>query len=158
MGLALKHFGDHTRTIWLYDTFEGITEPEPWEIGIGTKVNLLSRWKEKQVTGGWMVASEERVRTLMHDIDCPHKILVGDIAKLSDFPETIALLRLDMDIYSPTKFALKRMYPNLSDKGVIIFDDYGSWSGVRKAADDYFKGRLPLLSRVDASCRIGIKA
>lgn len=57
-----------------------------------------------------------------------------------DFKSQIAILRLDMDIYDPTKHALEKLYPLLSIGGVLIIDDW-ELTGVRAACDEYFKGQ-----------------
>ena len=45
---------------------------------------------------------------------------------------------LDMDWYELTKVELDFLYPRLSDKGVLIIDDYGHWKGAKKGVDEYF--------------------
>ena len=44
--------------------------------------------------------------------------------------------------------------------GVLIVDDYGYWSGAKKAVDEYFTRpdvRTPLLHRIDFTGRIAVK-
>ena len=53
-------------------------------------------------------------------------------------PEKICLLILDTDYYKSTKHELNHLYPLLIKGGIIIIDDYGTWSGVKKAVDEYF--------------------
>jgi hypothetical protein len=74
-------------------------------------------------------------------------------------PAKIALLRLDTDWYESTYHELVHLYPRLSVGGVLIIDDYGHWSGAKKAVDQYFADNgLPLLlNRVDNTGRIGQK-
>ncbi|MFX1257024.1 MAG: TylF/MycF/NovP-related O-methyltransferase [Promethearchaeota archaeon] len=74
-------------------------------------------------------------------------------------PEKISLLRLDTDWYNSTYHELKHLYPILSQKGIIIIDDYGHWKGARKATDNYFKENNVqiLLNRIDYKGRLGIK-
>lgn len=52
----------------------------------------------------------------------------------------ISILRLDMDIYDPTKFCLEKLYPLLSIGGVLIIDDW-ELDGVRIACEEYFEGK-----------------
>ena len=42
----------------------------------------------------------------------------------------------------------------------MIIDDYGHWAGAREAVDEFFAKRsnAPLLTRVDYTGRIGVKA
>ena len=74
-------------------------------------------------------------------------------------PDEISLLRLDTDFYESTKHELRHLYPLLSERGVLIVDDYGQWQGQRKAVEEYFQeqGISLLLNRVDYAGRIGVK-
>ena len=49
----------------------------------------------------------------------------------------ISILRLDMDIYEPTKFALEKLYPLVSKNGIIIIDDW-ALLGAKTACIEYF--------------------
>ncbi len=74
-------------------------------------------------------------------------------------PDSIALLRLDTDLYSSTYHELVHLYPLLSDGGILIIDDYGAFRGARIATDRYIEeNRLPLfLSRIDETVRLVVK-
>ena len=50
----------------------------------------------------------------------------------------IALLHLDLDIFRPTTYVLKKLFSKMSRKGVILIDDYGEIHGATKAIDDFF--------------------
>lgn len=51
--------------------------------------------------------------------------------------DTIALLRLDGDLYESTRDALVPLCPKVSKGGYVIVDDYHSWEGCKKAVDEY---------------------
>ena len=53
------------------------------------------------------------------------------------FPSKIAFAHIDMNHPIPEEAALKKVLPNLSDGGCIIFDDYGWWgySAQKRALD-----------------------
>src|SRR5262249_13635218 len=74
--------------------------------------------------------------------------------------ERLALLRLDTDWYASTKAGLEHLYPRLVSGGILIVDDYGHYKGQRQAVAEYFSaGQQPiLLSRIDYSCRLAVKA
>ena len=75
-------------------------------------------------------------------------------------PDAIALLRLDTDWYESTLHELTHLFPLLALGGIIILDDYGWWSGSKKAADEYFQASKSniLLNRIDmGGARLGIK-
>jgi hypothetical protein len=69
----------------------------------------------------------------------------------------IALLRLDTDWYTSTKHELEHLYPRLAPRGALILDDYGSWAGARRAADEYAPLSELFLARLDFFARIAIK-
>lgn len=49
----------------------------------------------------------------------------------------IAVLRLDNDWYASTRFTLETLYDQVVPGGVVIIDDYHSFSGCRKAVDEF---------------------
>ncbi|MCG6119533.1 MAG: TylF/MycF family methyltransferase [Blastomonas sp.] len=54
----------------------------------------------------------------------------------------VAVAHIDCDRYESVRVCLERIAPRLSVGGVMIFDDYDSKSGCRKAVDEYFTDRL----------------
>jgi hypothetical protein len=53
------------------------------------------------------------------------ELVQGDITKLPEdvFPNKISVCLLDVDLSEPTYVALSRLYPKLSEGGVIVIDD-----------------------------------
>jgi O-methyltransferase len=74
-------------------------------------------------------------------------------------PQRISVLRLDTDWYESTYHELQHLYPLISNKGILIIDDYGFWTGAKEATDRYFQeNKIPIfLNRIDRSGRLGIK-
>ena len=72
---------------------------------------------------------------------------------LQDAPtQSIALLRLDGDLYESTMDTLMALYDRVSDGGVVIVDDYGALEVCRQAVADFFTARgepLPQLHEID---------
>lgn len=50
----------------------------------------------------------------------------------------VAVAHIDGDWYESVRTCLERIWPQLVIGGVLIIDDYESWSGCRKAVDEYF--------------------
>jgi O-methyltransferase len=71
----------------------------------------------------------------------------------------IALLRLDGDWYESTKTCLDALYDSVVKGGIIIFDDYLTYDGCKKAVDEFFQQHkiLSLLIRGDNCCYYIIK-
>lgn len=161
---TLRHLGHTERELWLYDTFEGMTEPARRDVGIGG-VAALPKWRAERAAGRrWIFASLDEVRSNMTSTGYPSertRFVVGDVGSTipAQMPDQVAMLRLDTDWYESTLHELTYLYPRLSAGGVLIIDDYGCWEGARQATDEYFAGldQRPFLVRVDYSCRVAIK-
>jgi asparagine synthase (glutamine-hydrolysing) len=52
--------------------------------------------------------------------------------------QPVALAHLDGDWYESIMTCLQRIEPHLVPRGVLVIDDYDTWSGCRKAIDEYF--------------------
>jgi hypothetical protein len=162
---ALLALGVTDRTLFLYDTFEGMTEPDPI-LDIDSSGNkAVNDWTEVQRRGvKWSYAPIGEVREVIAGSGYPMNNVVfvkGPVENTlpATVPERIALLRLDTDWYSSTKHEIEHLYPRLSLYGVLILDDYGHYRGAQRAIDEYFDrtGKRPFLNRTDYSCRVGIK-
>jgi asparagine synthase (glutamine-hydrolysing) len=55
--------------------------------------------------------------------------------------EPVALAHLDCDWYASVMVCLENLAPRLAPGGRLVIDDYGAWSGCRKAVDEYFATR-----------------
>lgn len=166
MAAMLDHFGDTRRKIYLYDTFEGMTEPGAADVELfGQHANdRLQTESKQQADSVWCVASLEEVKHNISLEKLNSERFVFVQGRVEDtipktIPNHIALLRLDTDWYESTRHELLHCYPRLASQGVLIIDDYGHWKGARKATDEYFQTleRKPLLQRIDYSVRFAIK-
>ncbi|MFD2874573.1 TylF/MycF/NovP-related O-methyltransferase [Mucilaginibacter ximonensis] len=158
--------GDKNREIYLYDTYEGMSEPtEVDKVFTGTGADHLMETTDREdPTSVWCYSAIEEVQRNVGTLKYPSEKVHFVKGKVEDtipqtLPGKIALLRLDTDFYESTAHELKYLYPLLVPGGVIIIDDYGHWEGARKAVDEYIEAqKLPLLlNRIDYTGRIGIK-
>ncbi len=161
---TLKALGVTDRNIYLYDTFEGMPEPDERDIKIRTGATGKSMWLGNQNSGGWCNISIEEVTENVLKTGYPKERFIFVKGKVEDtipttMPNAIAILRLDTDWYASTIHEFNNLYPLLSESGVLMIDDYGSWSGSRDATDQYFKEHTisMYLHRVDMA-RVGIKS
>lgn len=146
MILTLNNYIEE-RDVYLYDTFEGLPEPELWEKKILSKtgskaIDKFNALKRQDGTSGWcrseMGEVKRNVFSIPYNKDKIYFIkgLVEDTL-LNNNHTKISILRLDTDFYSSTKIELEILYPKLVSGGVLIVDDYGHWSGAKKAVDEY---------------------
>lgn len=164
MALKLKATKQN-RYIWLYDTFEGMSEPTKHDV-YRNKVIAKNKYLQtnKGETTNWCYSPIEEVENNMKKTGYSDKRIMyikGDVARTLKkwTPSKIALLRLDTDFYESTKAELETLYPKLSKGGVLLIDDYDAWQGSRKAVDEYFlKHNIkPLLHLTGNGGRIMIK-
>ena len=163
---ALQSLGATDREYYLYDTFEGMTEPEEVDRrSDGVAASKLLRETRNDDTGSyWCRAEVDEVRgnVLGTGYDAGRiRFVKGRVEDTlpGTIPEQVAILRLDTDFYASTKHELEHLFPRLVRGGVLIIDDYGFWEGARKAVDEYLAAHaVPiLLTRTDSSGRVGIK-
>jgi tetratricopeptide (TPR) repeat protein len=163
---VLLALGVTDRNLFLYDTFEGMMEPDP-EVDVDASGNKAANdWLEVQRRGvKWSYAPVEEVRDVIAGSGYPMDKVVFVKGPVEDtipatVPDRISLLRLDTDWYSSTKHEIEHLYPRLSMHGVLILDDYGHYQGARRAIDEYFDraGKRPFFTRIDYSCRAAIKS
>lgn len=55
--------------------------------------------------------------------------------------QPVALAHIDCDWYDSVMVCLERIVPHLVQGGILVIDDYDSWSGCRQAVDDFFRER-----------------
>ncbi len=162
----LQAEGISNRKIFLYDTFEGMSEPTAKDKNYkgNDAGNMMKTSRKEQADSVWCYSPLEEVQKNMRLIDYPGDLIVYVKGKVEDtipkvMPEKIALLRLDTDWYESTYHELTYLYPLLVEKGILIIDDYGYWEGCRKATDQYLKENQLnlLLQRIDSTGRIAVK-
>jgi O-methyltransferase len=156
--------GDLTRDLYLYDTFEGMSEPTDVDRsfdGVPAEEQLAETPKGE---GVWCYASLDEVRDNIastgYPLDKMH-FIKGRIEETipKENPPEMAILRLDTDWYESTRHELEHLFPLLVDGGFLIIDDYGHWQGARKAVDEFLETspRKYFLHRIDQTGRLLIK-
>jgi len=145
------------RSIWLYDTFNGMVKP-----GVNDRIASSGEALTERNAEGWWAADIAEVRSLMRKSPFNERVfnfIAGPVAKTLELevPQEIAILRLDTDWYESTIKELEVLYPRLSKGGVLIVDDYGHFTGARKAVDEYFSENPVLLHRSDYTGRVVVK-
>ena len=152
---------DFLRDVYLYDTFEGMSEPtEVDKNQIGKLAEQVIDEDDFQKCISSLDDVIKNVKSTGYPTDNLH-FIKGKVEDSipNEMPKKIALLRLDTDWYESTLHELNHLFPLLVKDGVLIIDDYGHWNGCRKAVDEYFSNLdTPyFMHRVDYTCRLIIK-
>jgi O-methyltransferase len=143
MAYALLRRGVRDRTLYLYDTFSGMTAPTARDVqydGAPAAALLAASGHDSHF---WAVAALDDVRGNLESTGYPApkmRFVIGavEVTIPATIPDAIAILRLDTDWYESTRHELVHLYPLLQPGGVLIVDDYGHWRGSREATDEYF--------------------
>lgn len=164
----LANRGIQEKKIYLYDTFEGMSEATSLDVssdGRVAKSKMNEYGYNEDGSSKWCYADLKDVKKnlgLTNYKSSNFSFIKGKVedtipSKIPD--ENIALLRLDTDWYESTKHELIHLFPKISSNGVLIIDDYGAWNGCKKAVDEYFGSQefQLLLNRIDYTGRIAIK-
>jgi O-methyltransferase len=143
--LAAMHFGNPTRTVWGFDSFEGIPlgcEKDKEQPGIGKPRHDQSLpIEERLVSSGITVHTLEGCEDTLKGwgVDMTKINLVK--AWFQNIKRTkvkdIAILRLDADMYESTLVCLELFYKKVVKGGYVIIDDW-NLEGCRTACYEYF--------------------
>ena len=167
---TLQELGVEDRPIYLYDTFEGMTEPTEHDTS-PYHPPATELWRESsgnpwgEILFDGQTNSEPAVRAALEGTGYPMSLVElvrGPVEQTlpGAAPDGLALLRLDTDWYESTLHELRHLFPRLARGGVLIVDDYGHWEGCRRAVDEYFSTEADpvLLQRIDYAARLAVKA
>jgi O-methyltransferase len=163
--LALRAEGDTARDLFLFDTFDGMSEPTEADrdlAGKSARELLDSTPKSSEV---WCYADLADVTRTMAKANYPANrihFVKGKVEATIPHADVgaIALLRLDTDWYESTAHEFKHLYAKLAVGGVLVIDDYGHWQGARKATDEFLSQQSTapiLLNTIDYTGRIAVK-
>ena len=165
VALVLAARGDFSRDLWLYDTFEGMTEPTDRDVRFDGATAQSELHQTPRGTGVWCNSPLEEVERNVFSTGYPREkihLVKGKVEETipAKMPSRLSLLRLDTDWYESTRHELIHLFPRLALGGILILDDYGHWQGARKAVDEFFqeRGETPYLHRVDYTCRVLVKS
>lgn len=140
---------DTSRNFIGFDSFEGIQfagKKDTRQAGLGYITHDVNVPSEDLLKSTGVTAhSEDYVIQNLIDWGVPRGKdvffkgwLQNTLPKFVHAISKISILRLDMDIYEPTKLAFDLLYPKVSTGGVIILDDY-ELDGCRIAMEEYFE-------------------
>lgn len=149
MILGANSMGKSERTFWGFDSFIGIQlagKKDTVQAGIGAITHDVNVSDEALlVSSGITVHPKQNVINnltnwgLYNDnIRLIEGWIQNTLPLAVDEIKSISILRLDMDIYHPTKVTLEYLYPKISKGGVIIIDDW-ELDGARLAVQEYLQ-------------------
>ena len=134
------------RQMWLVDSFQGLPEVAGMSSRNAAKAVADAKWNSAKDQSRWagdlsvgedtVYATLERFRLLERGNVHALRGFVNETLPHWPPSRRIALLRVDVDIYSATYDTLHYLYPRLSPGGAVLFDDW-KFSYARQAIVDY---------------------
>ncbi|MBS1735998.1 MAG: class I SAM-dependent methyltransferase [Bacteroidetes bacterium] len=162
--IALKNI---SKKIFLFDTFDGMPPPEAHDTSAINNIaasTLLENSDKDEGNNVWCYSALDEVKKNISTTGYPGEQVFYFKGKVEDtLPEKsinkISLLRLDTDWYESTKHELEHLFDRVAEGGIIIIDDYGHWTGAKKAVDEFIeKRKLKIfLNRIDYTGRLIVK-
>jgi O-methyltransferase len=135
MRAVLAAYGDETRSVWLADSFQGVPREDTANYKADKGIRL-----DRYASILGVPEAEVRANFQCYGLlDEQVRFLPGWFKDtLHDAPiDSLAVLRLDGDLYESTIQALDALYPRLSPGGFCIIDDYHAMQPCEKAVTDY---------------------
>jgi O-methyltransferase len=141
MRAVMAAYGASDRTIWAFDSFEGLPEPDVERYPMDVSLQLEAGTKKGLMKGMLSVTADQVRRNIERYglLDEHIRIVEGwfcDTLPVAPI-EQIAVLRLDGDLYQSTMDGLVNLEPKVVPGGFVIVDDYGSIDACRQAVTDY---------------------
>jgi O-methyltransferase len=133
---ALLSAGAPTREVYAFDSFDGLPPSDAQVDGEHT----VDR-------AGWCLGVEDNVRDALQRFGSPQRLHIVKGWFEDTFPREvdsvgpIAVLHADGDWYASVRLTLETFYDRISPGGFVAVDDYGVWSGARKAVDEFRSAR-----------------
>lgn len=148
MSYVLRTYGGTGRKVHLYDSFQGVPVCGPDDCREWKELMGVNEDRTKGIPSGRIVNPRWQVDQNMVTWKADLSSLVYHegwfqelLPKEQNIP-TIALLRIDVDLYDSTVPVLEYLYPKVSSGGYVISDDWGeseAMSPCRLATLRYFE-------------------
>lgn len=125
-------FGTVDKTLFLYDTFEGIPE------ALNSEKRSNAVYEEENRVDPDHIFNTVRARfATLSNVEIVRGIVPDSFA--DKCPDQVALLHLDMNSAASEIAALEHLFDRVVPGGIILFDDYG-WTGYKaqRLAEDKF--------------------
>lgn len=138
--LIASEIKNTNKSLWLFDSFMGLSKPTEKDKLIDDIFSLGSMEKYEGTMSYAVIEVKERLKQVNFPISRT-KIIAGYIEKTISnkiLPKKVCFAFIDFDLYEPIKTGLEFLDKVLVSGGYILVDDYGFFStGAKKAVDEF---------------------
>lgn len=149
------------RPLYVYDVF-GMIPPPSDKDGeeVQKRYEIIISGKSKGIGGrkyyGYEEELVEKVKNNFNSYNLALEdnnihLVKGLYQETLHITEGVALAHIDCDWYASVMTCLERIEPHLVPGGVIVIDDYNSWSGCKTAVDEYFEDKKNMYEFIQKS-------
>lgn len=130
----------NTRKIIGFDNFGSF--PKKNLLKVNSDINFIKKFEKD---GGSGLSLLEVKSILKSKYFSNFELIKGDIRNTlpkylnRNNSERFSMIHLDLDVYEPTNYTLKKLYDRLVKGGLIIIDDYNTVEGATIAIDEFVK-------------------
>jgi len=131
----------------LYDVFSIIPEPgKDDEQDVHDRYAVIASGESAGLGGeeyyGYQDGLKKKVKENIESFDIDLKaerveLIEGGFEDTLFVDGPVALAHIDCDWFESVRVCIERIAPKMAEGGIMIFDDYSSYSGCRKAVDNF---------------------
>lgn len=124
------------RRYHLFDSFTGLPAPDARD---GQRLHdgrRVAEWARPGKFATEQSYAEQAMTAAGVDYEI-HAGVFTDTLPGAQFPDGIAMLRLDADLYAAQRACLDHLFPHVNPGGLVIIDDYVLLPGCARAVADY---------------------
>lgn len=143
---SLDAHGFKERKLYFFDSFKGFPKSSIFDLSYRNP-------KEGELSHRTMGEATEQLQQFLNCEKLADRIqfVEGFVEQsLINFSSPkIALLHIDLDLYSAHKITLESVFDSVVTGGIVIFDDYNEakWLGAKKAIDEFFADKIELIQK-----------
>jgi O-methyltransferase len=143
--LLANEMRDTQKTLWLFDSFQGLPRPTEKDVLVDDIYNLGSIERYAGTMAYQVGEVTERLRAIDYPLARVQVVpgFIEETIKRAGLPVRVCYAYVDFDFYEPISIALNFLDGRLTPGGHVVVDDYGFFSAGAKTAVDEFLSAHP---------------
>ena len=132
------------KTLWLFDSFQGLSKPTGKDILLDDIHGLGSMDRYEGAMAFPVTRVQERLAAIAFPASRVQVVpgFIEDTRDTGPLPNLVAFSFVDFDLYEPIRIALEILDTRLAPGGCVVVDDYGFLSqGAQTAVDEFLAAR-----------------